>query len=563
MRTLCRFCFLVTALVAALGLAPAAAEAACGTVVLPPAVGQGSPTAVTSLDWLLTNSLANSEAIEQLYRPLVWLDNNLNYDPAMSLASAVTTSDGGQTWHLTIKPWMWSDGVPVTASDVVFTFELIRRIGPSYVRYKVGGIPNLLDHVAALSSHQVELRLTRRVNPEWFLRLGLGSDFKPLPAHVYRGLDLAALRARQTDPSLFAVSDGPFLLKQWQLSRHLTLVPNPHFGGVHSKLKRLVVDFLEGDDPLQALQAGEIDAANIPFRLWDQARALRGFHTETMAGPFSYVAMILNLRSTHAPFLRDTPVRQAIAAAIDQKEIIDLLFHGQGEPIHGPVPVAMTGFLSPQARAGYANLEYDPAHARALLDRAGWKPGPDGVRRSRGRRLAFDVAVPTAGASILMMQIVQRNLAEIGIALSLRGIEFSQLLATLDGNGNAWDGILISWTVENFPGTQRFFSTDGEANYGHYHDARTDALDEAVISEPGFGALYAAEDHIAEQQPWIFLPSGKTSTLTRNGLEGLTDTVGTDGLWAPERLRLDGPLACPAAPQQTAQETGDAYPRGH
>ncbi|WP_428391719.1 peptide ABC transporter substrate-binding protein [Lichenicoccus sp.] len=525
---------------------PCAARAsACGTVVLPPGIGQDSPSAVTSLDWLLSGSIYNTEAYQQIYRPLVWLDRNLNYDPSLSVASAVRTTDGGRTWLLTLKPWVWSDGVPLTARDVVFTFDLIRRIGPGYVQYDIGGIPNLLDKVVALSPHLVEIQLTKRVNPDWFLRLGLGNTILPLPEHVYHGLSLVALRARQTDPSLYAVSDGPFLVKDWDVARHLVLVPNPRFGGQHPAIKRLVFDFLQGGNALQALRAGETDAANVPFQLWNLARSLPGFRTVPFGGPLGFMSIILNFRSHHAPFLTDVRVRQAIAVAIDQKEIIRLAFHGQAQEIHSPVPKALTGFLSPAARAGYKNLAYDPRRAGALLDAAGWKLGPDGIRTKNGGLLAFDVAVSSGGGTRLIeLQIVQRNLRAVGIAMSLRGIEFNQLLATLEGNGHDWDGIVISWTVVNYPDVQQYFATDGAENYGHYHDARMDKLTDAVITQPGNAALYAAQDYAAEQQPFIFLPDGQQSGLVRDGLHGIGAMASPNGTWAPELLSLSGALAC-------------------
>ena len=546
-------------IVASSGCEGARAAEPCGTVVLPSGLGQSDPQGVTSLNPLLTNSIYNREIAFQIYRPLVWIDRHVNYDPAMSLASAVETTDGGQTWRLTIKPWLWSDGVPVTADDVVFTFDLIRRIGPSYVTYRIGGIPNLIDHVVALSPHEVELKLTQKVNPAWFLRLGLGNSVVPMPAHIYRGMSLREMRARQTDPTLFAVSDSAFLLADFQVGRHLTLVPNPLYGGRHPQLKRLVIDFLEGGNALQALRSGEIDAANVPYRLWNLARSLPGLHTEKLDGPFGYLSMILNFRSAHAPFIDDVRVRQAMAAAINQKEIIALAFHGQDQVTHGPVPMAMTAFLSPQAKAGYANLDYDPAHAASLLDAAGWKPGADGIRARNGQRLAFDIEV-SAGVvdRLITLQIIQRNLAAVGIAMSIRGVEFNELFATLEGNGHDWDSIMIAWTVESFPDNQEFFSSDGTQNYGHFNDAKADRLNEAVITTAGDQALHEVQDYIAQQQPFIFLPTGAISTLTRSGLDGVKAMASPAGTWSPELLTLSGPMACPAA-----RETADAHPLGH
>ncbi len=553
-------------LVILLAVAPpggAWAAAGCGTVVLPAGLGQSDPQGVTSLNPLLTTSVYNKEIIYQIYRPLVWIDRNVAYDPELSLASAVETPDGGQTWRMTIKPWLWSDGVPVTAADVVFTFDLIRRIGPAYVWYKVGGIPNLIDHVVALSPHEVELKLTRKVNPDWFLRLGLGNTFSPLPEHVYRGLSVREMRMRQTDPKLFAVSDSAFLLADYQVGRHLTLVPNPLYGGQHPHIKRLVIDFLEGGNALQALRSGEIDAANVPFRLWNLARSLPGLRTARLDGPFGYLSMMMNFQSHHAPFLNDLRVRQAIATAINQKEIIALAFHGQDQEIHGPVPIAMTAFLSAQAKAGYSNLDYNPARARALLDAAGWKPGPDGIRVRDGQRLAFNIEV-SAGVvdRLITLQVIQRNLAAVGIAMDIRGVEFNELFATLNGNGHDWDSIMIGWTVENFPDSQEFFSSDGTQNYGHFRDARVDALNEAVINTAGDQALHEVQDYIAQLQPFIFLPTGRISALARVGLDGVRAMISPTGGWSPELLTLSGPMACPDLVSKAGRETADAHPVG-
>ncbi len=560
MRALFLFLVLVAAFAETALAVSARAAPPCGTVVLPSGLGQSDPSGVTSLNPLLTNSVYNNEIIYQLYRPLVLLDNDLRYDPAQSLASAVETPDRGQTWRVTLKPWSWSDGVPVTAVDVVFTFDLIRRIGPGYVNLDVGGIPNLIDHVLALSPHEVEIKLTQRVNPEWFLGLGLGNAIKPMPEHVYRGMSLIEMRARQADPALFAVSDGPFLLADFQVGRHLTLVPNPRYGGQHPHIGRLVVDFLEGGNPLQALRSGEVDAAQVPYRLWDLARTLPGLRVVPLVGPYGYAAMILNFRSRNAPFLNDRAVREAITVGIDQKEVIALAYHGQGDVIHGPVPVAMTEFLSPRAEAGYPDLDYDPAHARALLDRAGWKPGPDGVRIRDGRRLAFGIEV-SAGLveRLVALQVVQRNLAAIGVAMDIRGVEFNELLATLGGNGHDWDSILLFWTITSFPDEQQIFSSDGPANYGHLDDAQVDAMNRAVITSPDRQAMFAVQDYIAEHEAYIFLPAPKISVLARIGLDGIRAMTSPLGGWAPENLSLSGPLACPAG-RPASGESADAHP---
>ena len=523
-----------------------ATTAGCGTVVLPSGLGLSAPGAVTSLNPLLTTSVYNLEVSNQIYRPLIWLDRHLEFDPTRSIASAVATPDGGHSWRFTLHAWQWSDGVPVTPDDVAFTFGLIRKIGPGYVKYGIGGIPDYIQDVRATGPHEVTLTLNHAANPDWFLRLGLGG-LPVLPSHVYRGLSLRDMRMRQTDPSLFRVSDGPFLVDEFAVGRYLALVPNPLYGGTPPKLRRLVIDFLEGGSPLQALRAGEIDAADIPYNLWDLATALPNLRTIRLGGGFSYDAMILNFHSSGAPFLRDVRVRQAMTLAIDENEIISLVFHGQSTPIHGPVPPAMAKLLSPLAMSGYPRMQFSPQRARALLDEAGWHPGPDGIRSRDGHRLQFEVEA-TSGIPTLLtyLQIVQRNFAAVGIAMDIRAIDFNEMISTLQGNGHDWDAAVLGWTVEGFPDSQEFFSSNGAQNYGHYEDKTMDALNAAVVQAAGHQALDAAQDYAAEQQPFLFLPAGEVSVLARPELHGIAKMTSPNGNWSPELLTLSGNMACPS-----------------
>ena len=479
------------------GLVPVATStasaAACGTVILPPAVGQGAASAVTSLNWLLTNSVSNVEAINQIYRPLVWLDRNLDYDPSMSLANSVVTIDGGRTWRLALKPWLWSDGVAVTAKDVVFTFDLVRRIGPAFVGYDVGGIPNLLDRVVAVSPREVEIRLTKRVNPAWFLRLGLGG-FKPLPEHVYRGMDVRAMRARLSDPSLYAVSDGPFLLKDWTISRNLTLAPNPRFGGAQPRVRRLVMDFLEGGNPLQSLRAGEIDAANVPYRLWDLATSLPGFHTEAMDSPYGLGSIILNFRSRP----RAVPARRARAPGdrrrdrpeADQRAGVPR--PGPGDPRTGACGDDQIPFATGQGRLRRPGIQPGACPRPARPGRLEAETGRGACPERRAPRLRRRGSPPEEATCCLRCRSSSATCARS--ASTCRCARSSSANCSPPWRATATIGTAScsSGRSPAFPTAPSSSPATAPANYGHYHDARMDALNRAVVSEPGLQALYAA-----------------------------------------------------------------------
>ena len=534
--------------------ARAADRAGCGTVIVPTAVGSGGASPITSFNPLLNTALGAHQVLEQFYRPLVWIDAPGRPDPSRGLAQSVDTPDDGLTFVITLHDWTWSDGVPVTADDLLFTLDLIRRLGPGYSYYGHGGVPMLIGRAEALSPHRVALHMTRKVNPSWFVSLGLGNILFPLPRHVFAGMSLTEMRRRQTDPGLFKVSDSAFILKDYAIGRHIVLEPNPLYGGTHPRIRRLVLAFPNGTAALEQMRAGQLDIANIPFLLTAKTERLPGFDVVRRAPNFGYGDGYLNYRSIHAPFLRDEAVRRAIIRGVDQREIIDLAFHGQAEVDHGPVPPAMASMLSPLARAGYPDLSYDPAAARALLLADGWRPGPDGIMAKDGQRLAFtDMTSSESATGVMQAQIIQRNLRAIGIENDIQLLGFNQLLATLDGNGHDWDMATLLWSVETYPDVHDFFSSDGQLNFGHYLDPRMDRLNQDVMFGDGDGPLFAVEDYTAESAIHLYLPDGTYSVLVRPGLGGVADFLGQNGMWSPELLTLSGPLACPADTASTGR----------
>ena len=532
---------------AILGSAAAADRSGCGTVVVPTAVGSGGAAPITSFNPLLNTALGAHQVLEQFYRPLVWIDDHGHPDPSRGLAQSVETPDGGSTFVITLHDWVWSDGVPITSDDLLFTFDLIRRLGAGYSYYGHGGVPTLIRQVEALSPHQVALHMTRKVNPGWFVSLGLGNILFPLPKHVFQGLSLAEMRRRQTDPTLFRVSDSAFILKDYAVGRHIVLEPNPLYGGTHPQIRRLVLSFPNGNEALEQMRAGALDIANIPFLLGSRIAKLPGLEVVRRPPNFGYGDGYFNYRSRHAPFLNDAAVRRAIIRGVDQREIIDLVFHGQAEIVHGPVPPAMTEMLSPDARAGYPDLSYDPPAARALLLADGWRPGPDGIMAKDGQRLAFtDTTSAESTSGVMQAQVIQRNLRAIGIENDIQIVSFNQLLATLDGNGHDWDMATLLWSVETYPDVHDFFSSDGQLNFGHYEDPRMDQLNRDVMFGDGDGPLFAVQDYTAEQAIHLYLPDGTPNVLVRPGIGRVTDFLTQNGMWSPELLTLSGPLACPA-----------------
>ena len=533
----------LAALLLAAGALPAArAEAPCGTIVIPPGVGAGPPAGITGLHPLMGASLVNQQIAGILYRPLLLIAPDHTIDQALSIADRVDTIGDGAGFHVAMKHWQWSDGAPITADDVLYCVELLRKMGETWNGFGTVGVPAIIADFHVDGPYDFTITLASKVNPKSFILNGL-SLLYPLPRHAWGSTTTDEMWQRQTDPAFFKVVSGPYRLGRFELSRFLTLEANPAYSGPAPHVARIVVNFLEGINGLRALQSGEADIADLDFSTWDAALKLPGFQRKELPPPavFSYIG--LNFRNPDTPGFKDVRVRQAMADAIDQKLIISLLYHGSGSEMHGSLPPEPASMLAPDARAGQYPVGYDPDRARALLQDAGWLPGADGIRVKDGRRFLFTLILPVESYNA-PYEIIQRNLQAVGIDMQISQIAFGQVIALITGDPLGWDAHALLWTISPYPEGQSIFSSTGVNNNVGYSDPEMDRLTAAINTQAGDAASFAFQDYVAQQQPLIFLPSAKFNVLVRDGIEGVEDFISPLNTWQPEYLRLTGPLAC-------------------
>lgn len=536
------------------GAAATAARASpgsCGTLVLPTGLGANAAVSVGSLHPILSpGSLYDQESFNLLFMPLLWFGPDHSIDYSLSHASAIDVQQGGRVFVVTLKPIMWSDATPVTADDVLYSFELMKQLGPTYVGYDTGGVPELFQSVEATGPLTLRITLTQPVNPEWFELSGL-SQFYALPRHTWGRFSLDEQRSLQTDLGFMSVVDGPFRLTEFDSGRYEAFAPNPSYAGQKPVMARLVLDFLQGTSPLEALRAGELDAANVPFDVYDAAVALPGLRLVHLPPASGYNSLVVNMANPATPFLADPRVRQAIADSINEDEIIRLAFHGNGVPVRSPVPPVPDAFSSANAKAGRFPVGYDPVKARALLAEAGFAPGPDGVMVRDGRRLEWTNLLSDASVDgLVLAQIVQANLAAVGIRMNLRLMQFNQIIALMDRDTTGWETTSIGWSFPNYPDMQTNFGTGAGENWGKFSDPETDALLKQVQDEPGRDALFKLQDHLAALQPFIAMPHGDYALLVQPGIEGLSEAIQSNYLWALQKIRFVDEKSCDASPSR-------------
>jgi peptide/nickel transport system substrate-binding protein len=533
---------LLSALLALPLPAIAAAPQTCGTVIVPPGVGSGAPPAsVTELNPFFASSTYNQVAGGLLYEGLIWVNRDHTITWARSLVTKIDVSKNNTVFTVTMKPWMWSDGKPVTASDVLYTFNTIKKLGPTFLNYGTGGIPTVVKSFTVINPQQFRIVTLHPVNPTWFEIEGL-PVLAPYPEHIWGKYTINQMWRRQSDPSFFHVVDGPYRVASFKLGRHIIFEPNSTYQGHKSQISRFIMKFLHSSGAeIEGIRSGSIDISNLPFSLWQEGHRLKNVRLIKIQPAFGFDYTQLNYKNPAVAFFRDVKVRQAMVDAISQRIGNKLLLHGLGTVQHGPVPVDPATFLSPSARLGQWPVGYNPTKAKQLLDEAGWKPGPDGIRVKNGKRLAFTYLQASGGStSMLGAELTQQWLRAVGIDMKIRLVTFNQLLA-LSQKPLAWEAMGFGWQLGSYPSDGAQLRTNGAQNQAGYSDPKMDRLLNAVTTEAGTEALYQYQDYAAEQQPELFAGNPGSVILVRKGLRGISKFISPTGSWSPQYLHFTAP----------------------
>ncbi len=227
-----------------------------------------------------------------------------------------------------------------------------------------------------------------------------------------------SVAAPGTDFTTKPVGTGPFRFVEYRPDERFVVERNPEYWGERPKLDRITYRFL-GDDNTRrlALESGEIDLMlQVPFGDVKRLRD-RGFQVVTSTVG-AYTALYMSLKGK-PPFdqLSDRRLRQAVASAIDTRAIVSGVLDNKATNDKTMVPPALLGPHASMVK-GHA---FDLARARSLLDQAGWRPGPDGIRLKDDRRLRLRLTsgFPSPERFRATNALIQSQLKEAGIELEI------------------------------------------------------------------------------------------------------------------------------------------------
>jgi peptide/nickel transport system substrate-binding protein len=405
-----------------------------------------------------------------------WSPKDISPQPDGGLASSWDTSQDGLTWTFHIRTGVkWNDGVPLTASDIAYTYNRILDGGPESSTW--GSYLSSVTEITAPDPRTVVLKLSK---PNAVLPL---LPMPILPKHIWQDVSEKEVKTYANEPpgdGTPVVGSGPYNLVEGKAGgSSYRFVRNPDYWGGEPKASEVRMQVYRSEDTLvQALSAGEIDFAEDPTPL--QIKRLQGDPNITAQegdspgfDEFAFNTGSVNTK-THQPMgdpnpaVLDPKFRFALNFAIDRKQLVSKAYQGAATPATNIIPPAYKGYQwKPPSPDAYA---YDPDKAKQLLDAAGYRVGSDGWRTMPdgspiGKLRLFGRSdSETSQASV---EFLQEWLKDIQIDSTVTDMESSKLTnVILDGD---YDVFQWGWYVEPDPDSMLSYFTCGQL--GNWSDS--------------------------------------------------------------------------------------------
>jgi peptide/nickel transport system substrate-binding protein len=423
--------------------------------------------------------------------------------PELATGSKVSDDHLTYTFYLR-EDAFFSDGVPLTAKDVKFTFDAI--LDPKNDTPDMRSFLTDIESVEAIDDYTVQIKVSK----PYFLNLTILSGIFVLPEHVYGKGDFNTIAANRNP-----VGSGPYVFESWETGGQLMLAKSDTYWGEEKRhVEKLVYRVITDDNAaFQALKSGEIDVSRISPEQYEldtsKPSFQKNFYVEKTFSPVDgYFGGLTYMGwNTRRPKFSDKRVRRALTMLVDRDTLLEKVWRGLGR--------VATGYHSRDAKESnpdIVKIPFDPDGAAKLLEEAGWvDTNNDGVRDKDGIEFKYEF-IYSSGINEyeILATTYKENLTKAGIEVTLRPLEFATLIESVQER--TFDSFVAGWslTYESDP-YQLWHTSQSEqgSNYTGFGNAETDKLIEDARLEFDRDkrvTLYRRLHQILhDEQPYTFL----------------------------------------------------------
>ncbi len=349
-------------------------------------------------------------------------------DPIPMLASEVPKpSSDNLTYTFKLRPNLkWSDGTPITADDVVFSYRLMSAPDTKdFLSRHRGDLEPFIQSVEAPDPQTVVFKM-KKVFASF---IDSHCRYGVIPKQKLGSVPLKALNTHDffTAPD---VASGVMKFLKWDKGQQVVLARNDSYWGGKSNLDQYIYKVVPDAVVLaQQLKTGEIDIGQPDPSQWDNLATAANINRVKFVTD-SYTFYMFNLDPAKDPskIFGDKNVRHALQLALDRKSMAQAVFFGQAVPGDSPW-VSVNWAHDPKTDNKYP---FDKAKAEQLLDAAGWAKGPDGIRAKGGVKMKFEMNT-NVGNKVRenLLVSMQEQWKAIGVDAQPRNIQFAQLVTNI------------------------------------------------------------------------------------------------------------------------------------
>jgi peptide/nickel transport system substrate-binding protein len=402
-------------------------------------------TAFSTFNPFLSINQGELDVLDEIY-PYLTFPNEHNL-PGPYLATSWKVSSDHLTWTFHIRSGLkWSDGQPLTAADVAWTYDLIMH---NQTAATANG--SLVTNFKSVTAPDPATVTIRTVKPQANM-LDVVMNIPIVPAHVWKAHVKHLGSFTNTDFPV--VGYGPYQFTSYNAPQTATMTASKSFFWGPPKYHKLIYEYFSNSSgAVAALRNGTIDTSyQLTDTEWKSLKNAPGVKTyATLTNDWVAVEVNSGARTRSGkpmgdgnPLLHNATIRRAIALAINRAELVKKVAGGEG--------VVTGSYLTPAFPQWYWTpspsqaQNYDPAKANAMLDAAGFPKGRNGYRYDKrtGKELSFRLGIHSDSASdAATANYLVGWLKAIGIKLDVQSMSYTQLNDNL-AIGN-WDLLMDQW----------------------------------------------------------------------------------------------------------------------